>query len=730
LGIDVRDFIKKLRTGLPGAAYKIFANFAVLPGIACHICDEPCRGACVRNGVDSPVSLRSLERFCWNASRKKKGESHFIPEKKKRILVVGGGLCGISCAVKLAQRGYCVRLAEKSARLGGSLDVSSEVLRGVAEEEFAWLSGLRFLTVALNEEVTGQEGLEYDAVVVATGRNGSGIGKMLGWGMPAPRGVFFSGTAEDGSNEALRAIRRGSMLSYAIEDFVNRDKVASVSYSAKESRFVPERSKIVPAVGPDPSEADNWSLRDAKAEASRCVLCSCSNCADVCEMLAWFHRDAKGFMVSVSDTVNKIKWNKRTAIRPAMSCTQCGSCKASCPVGIDLKALCSETRRYLSRRNLLPSGYYDYWMNDMKHAEGEEAALFIPQTGERCEYVYFPGCQMGASDPDYVVKSYEWLAGAFDGRVALMLGCCGAPAYWAAEESLHGEAIARVKKAFLDLGEPKFILSCPTCSDMLKNYLQEVETVSLWGLMADSFPRKTKTQGIVSVFDPCSSKYDPKTQNDVRTLIRKCGYEISELAPSGGFARCCGYGGLVFSSNPDMVERIMQHNISMGNLEFVTYCTNCRDSFAGGGKESRHLLDLLFSDDPFRSRRVPPSLSDRRKNRLALKRILSGKYGVKTDTAGEADAFGKLRLIVTDEVRKKLDRRLILDENLRMVIHHAAMSGKNDYFEDEDFYAAHKKQGGVTFWVHYRPTEDGYMVLNAYLHRLHIEEDEPWRTEN
>lgn len=29
-------------------------------------------------------------------------------------------------------------------------------------------------------------------------------------------------------------------------------------------------------------------------------------------------------------------------------------------------------------------------------------------------------------------------------------------------------------------------------------------------------------------------------------------------------------------------------------LPYVTYCVNCRESFAGQGKEAVHILDLLF----------------------------------------------------------------------------------------------------------------------------------------
>ena len=43
--------------------------------------------------------------------------------ENKRVVVVGGGLGGLSAAVSLAQRGYCVDIYEKNDRLGGKLNV-------------------------------------------------------------------------------------------------------------------------------------------------------------------------------------------------------------------------------------------------------------------------------------------------------------------------------------------------------------------------------------------------------------------------------------------------------------------------------------------------------------------------------------------------------------------------------------------------------------------------------
>jgi hypothetical protein len=369
----------------------------------------------------------------------------------------------------------------------------------------------------------------------------------------------------------------------------------------------------------------------------------------------------------------------------------------------------------------LPSGYYDYWLNDMEHANGESASLFVPSPDGNCRYLYFPGCQIGASDPDYVLASYEWLKEIFP-ETAMFLHCCGAPAYWAAEVATHEQNLAEIERIWSESGRPVFLFACTTCAEMLKDHLPQIETLSLWRFMADHIDHLRKGEAKttpVAVFDPCSSKYDPDTQRSIRRLVENAGYEIHELETSGENARCCGYGGLVYSSNPALVEKIAEQNRALCDLEFITYCTNCRDGFARGQKPSRHILDVLFFDES-RSVRAQPDLIQRRKNREMLKGVLSGdkrEPGIR-----EIAPHERVELFISDEVQKILDNRLITKNDVKRVIHSAETSGRRIYCEDDNTYTAHHVQGKVTFWAQYRPDGSGYRLLNSYLHRMRIEE--------
>ncbi len=98
-------------------------------------------------------------------------------EKKKRVMVIGGGPAGMEAARVAAVRGYDVTLYEKGDSLGsGQLRLASipphkEPVKWITEDYTETFKHLDNLKVVLNKEVTTAEVLKInpDAVIVATG---------------------------------------------------------------------------------------------------------------------------------------------------------------------------------------------------------------------------------------------------------------------------------------------------------------------------------------------------------------------------------------------------------------------------------------------------------------------------------------------------------------------------------------------------------------------------------
>lgn len=70
-----------------------------------------------------------------------------------------------------------------------------------------------------------------------------------------------------------------------------------------------------------------------------------------------------------------------------------------------------------------------------------------------------------------------------------------------------------------------------------------------------------------------------------------------------------------------------------------------------------------------------------------------------------------------------MDSRLILDEDIQKVIYFAEQTGNKLLSRASGHFIAHYRPTSVTYWVEYSVEEGGYVVFNAYSHRMEIVED-------
>ena len=82
-----------------------------------------------------------------------------------------------------------------------------------------------------------------------------------------------------------------------------------------------------------------------------------------------------------------------------------------------------------------------------------------------------------------------------------------------------------------------------------------------------------------------------------------------------------------------------------------------------------------------------------------------------------------MRIEIPDSVRLLMEQRMILVEDVHQVISHAETSSEKMLDQATGHRIAHYRPGCVTYWVEYSAREDGFVVHNAYSHRMLVVEE-------
>lgn len=89
----------------------------------------------------------------------------------------------------------------------------------------------------------------------------------------------------------------------------------------------------------------------------------------------------------------------------------------------------------------------------------------------------------------------------------------------------------------------------------------------------------------------------------------------------------------------------------------------------------------------------------------------------------EPEPYEKIKLILTDDVRKLMEDRMILVEDVQKVIEYAERTHNKLQNSTSGNFLAHYCPASVTYWVEYQPAEGGFEVFTAYCHRMTIEDE-------
>ena len=774
--VDARLFAKEMGRGDFEAAYKVLARNMPFPGILGRICDHPCELRCKRGEVEVPIAIGLLERRCVESAAGKL-RMQLLPRREQKIAVVGAGFAGLTTAWDLLKKGFQVTVFDRSERLGRSLwDIPESLLpREVIREELSVLETLK-AEIRLGESLDGagfeEICREFDAIFVdrevagpdfALGVDGNGeIAVDAATGATGREGVYAGGgTGRCGAWSPVTEALHGRKGALSIERFIQKAQMGAgrENEGPFATRLFTNIAGIDPLPRVVPGDAGaGYTDDEAREEASRCIQCECMECVKVCLFLERYEGYPKKYARQVFNNERVIFGAAHTKNQFVNSCSGCGLCETVCPNDFHMGDLCHEARRTMNEQRLMPASFHEFALKDMAHSGGERFALCRHEPGKNeSAWLYFPSCQLCATSPAEVLSSYRYLKERLSGGVGVMLGCCGAPAYWAGRDDLFRETIGSLRLEWERLGRPRVITACATCRSLFMEHLPEMESVSIWKVLEETgLPRSAcgASGATVAVADPCITRHDRETRESVRRIAGMLGITIDELSLSGEKPECCGFGGLMYNANPKLAADVISHRVQASQTavpaksfsppggwyrtrrqegtdtayyrtevkehDYLAYCAMCRDNLAAAGKRASHLIELIFpaveGGDP--AGRGWISWSERRANRGRVRDVILRELGEKG--AGNVAEHENITLSMTDDVRRRVDERRILEDDIKKVIHHAERNGKRLKNVQTGQYRAFHQQENVTFWVDYTPEANGFTVHNAYCHRMKI----------
>lgn len=716
LKLDTRAMLKAVTDGDFKKARQIYEKASSFVHILSAGCDAPCQEKCKLSQLGDAIAIKDVEKAIARFGTRGKGGSVFRMKKKKTVAIFGSGLFCLFLSGELEKKAYPVTVFCQEADLEQFLAAETDFL---SREDFAaQLADLQGMDLQfefgcnIDKAFFEQQREKFDVLCMSEGLALKCFPKAVC--NPAlmvfDKEKFVMGM-KGGVLESAYAAKRAALsvdrLAQNLDPANTRGDEGAI-----ETRLYTSTEGVVNTAR-TPLGADGYSREAAMEEAARCIQCHCDECRKGCAFLQHYKKYPALLGREIFNNTQIIMGDHQLN-KPMNSCSLCGQCTVTCPNGFDMAEVCHLARQNMVSTDKMPLAPHEFALMDMLFSNSE-AFLCRPQPGyERCKYVFFPGCQAAAIAPETVKAAYLDLCERLDGGVALMLGCCGAICDWAGRYEMYDQTREFIDRELATLGDPIIIAGCPTCKKELSAHAQS-EPLGIWDILCEiGLPEGAKRlKRPVALHDSCGARGDGHTQSAIRKLAESLGCELIETEYSGDKSPCCGYGGLTAYANRELAKEMTDKCLERSDAPYISYCMACRDRFARQGRESRHILELVYGTDAG----APPDISEKRYNRLSLKNELLRDFWHEETVEMKLD----YELNYTQEALEMMDDRMILKSDVIAVMNDVRQTGEAILDSETGLMIARSRLGNATFWVKFtREGDNSYLVHSAYSHRMNV----------
>ncbi|WP_155890800.1 VTT domain-containing protein [Desulfuromonas sp. TF] len=323
--------------------------------------------------------------------------------------------------------------------------------------------------------------------------------------------------------------------------------------------------------------------------------------------------------------VARLDGNSPEPLNCAFECTLCGLCTAVCPERLRLDAFFLEMRREAVDRNCGEFAAHRPLKTYEKLGTSRRFTLY--RLPEGCTTIFFPGCSLSGTRPKGVKEVFTQLQ-RIDPQLGIVFDCCLKPSHSLGREAYVAGMFSKMTARLREQGVEEVLVACPNCHVMFAGFGDGLKVRTVWEALADADLQPPAASGTVTVHDPCVIRHAEAAQTAVRTLLRRQGLRVEEMAHSRGTTVCCGKGGGVDLLHPEMAAgwRNLRETEAAGG-RMISYCAACVQAL-GRQTPTNHLVDVLFDpQQTFTGKKQGARAPVTYLNRLLLKRAFQRKEG-------------------------------------------------------------------------------------------------------
>lgn len=333
--------------------------------------------------------------------------------------------------------------------------------------------------------------------------------------------------------------------------------------------------------------SDSQDIRTSRQAEIRNISEKCTNC-QACQKECEFLR-RYGKPKEIADAYDPL--NKVYQALP-FECSLCGLCASLCPEKINPAAMFLEMRREKARRS--QTGYPEHAGMLAFERRGTSKRYTYYAIPAGCDTIFFPGCTLSGSRPDKTFKLYECMKKSIP-TLGVVLDCCMKISHDLGRTGYFAAMFREMNHFLTGNGIRKVIVACPNCHRMFKEHGGNLSVRTAYEILVENgFPHEEPVQGVVTIHDPCAVRFEETIHSAVRHLVTNQGLAIEEMPHHGERTLCCGEGGFVGDTSPDLARNwgVLRREEANGR-RVITYCAGCTNHLNGITPTS-HVLDLLF----------------------------------------------------------------------------------------------------------------------------------------